>query len=194
MKIYMIRHGQTKWNEKGLLQGNTDIELNSNGREMAGIAGRKLENIPVDIIYSSPLIRAYETACLLRGYRNIEIVRNELLRELSFGSYEGEPVKLMLENENHPFHNFFDKPELYQPPGDGETFEHVIERAGRFMKENIESKENICENVMIVAHGAVNQAIMTYIHQNEIKDFWKCGLQKNCEITTFEYNNGRYEL
>jgi len=194
MKIYLIRHGETKWNEKGLLQGNTDIELNSNGREIAGITGMRLKDTPIDKIFSSPLIRAYETACLLRGYRNIEIERNELLRELCFGIYEGRKVRPMIEDKNHPFHNFFEKPGLYTAPKDGETLEHIVGRAEKFMKTEIEAKADLYENVMIVAHGAMNQAIMTYINHNEIKDFWKCGLQKNCEITTIDYSNNQYTI
>ena len=58
MEIYIVRHGETVWNEKRLLQGSEDIELNSKGRELAGITGRNLENIHFDKIYSSPLIWA----------------------------------------------------------------------------------------------------------------------------------------
>ena len=89
MELYLIRHGLTVWNAAGKLQGNTDIELNEQGREAAGQLGIQLDNVSFDIIYSSPLIRAYETACLIRGNRNIPIVRDKRLRELSFGEKEG---------------------------------------------------------------------------------------------------------
>ena len=55
MEIYIIRHGETVWNAKKLLQGSTDIELNENGRELAGITGQNLEGVVFNKIYSSPL-------------------------------------------------------------------------------------------------------------------------------------------
>ena len=79
MEIYIVRHGETVWNAKNLVQGRTDIELNENGRKLAGMTGQKLESVTFDKIYSSPLIRAYETACLIRGHRNIPIIRDVIL-------------------------------------------------------------------------------------------------------------------
>ena len=62
MEIYIVRHGETIWNEKKLLQGRTDIELNENGRKLAIITGKNLRNTHFDIVFSSPLKRAHETA------------------------------------------------------------------------------------------------------------------------------------
>lgn len=60
MKLYLIRHGETIWNEKGLWQGITDVPLNEKGREQAKKLANSLER--VDAIYSSPLKRSLETA------------------------------------------------------------------------------------------------------------------------------------
>ena len=67
MEIYIVRHGETFWNEKKLLQGSTDIELNENGKKLAVLTGEALKDTRIDRIYASPLKRAYETACLIRG-------------------------------------------------------------------------------------------------------------------------------
>ena len=73
MELYIIRHGQTIWNATGRLQGHTDIDLDERGRASAIDLGNKLESegITFDAIYSSPLSRAYETACIIRGRQNI---------------------------------------------------------------------------------------------------------------------------
>ena len=146
MEIYIIRHGQTVWNAKKLLQGSTDIELNENGRELAGETGRNLESVHFDKIYSSPLIRAYETACLIRGHRNIPIIRDERLRELCFGINEGKNFSKLLEDESDPFHYFFKQPELYRAPEHGETLEHICERAADFLQEVVEPQRNELED------------------------------------------------
>lgn len=65
MKIYIIRHGQTEWNKSGRLQGQTDIALNENGRELAIKVSQALKDIPFDRAVSSPLSRSIETAELV---------------------------------------------------------------------------------------------------------------------------------
>lgn len=65
MKLYIIRHGQTEWNKSGRLQGQTDIALNENGRELAVKVGAALKDIPFAKVFSSPLARSKETAELV---------------------------------------------------------------------------------------------------------------------------------
>ena len=58
MKLYMLRHGRTLWNEAGKLQGRTDIPLSEEGRQSALETGKELANIPFSAAFSSPLMRA----------------------------------------------------------------------------------------------------------------------------------------
>ena len=60
--LYIMRHGKTDWNEQRKLQGQTDVPLNEEGREMALAAGREYAGIHLDVCYCSPLVRAKETA------------------------------------------------------------------------------------------------------------------------------------
>ncbi|MCR5835946.1 MAG: histidine phosphatase family protein [Lachnospiraceae bacterium] len=192
MEIYIVRHGETRWNSKKRLQGSIDIPLNENGRAVAIDAGNRLDNVTFDAIYSSPLIRAYETACLIRGRKNIPIIRDDRLREMNFGVNEGQCKTEMEKDGTNPFNYFFNAPEKYFPPENGESFEELCQRTKDFMKEVIEPLEGEMNRVMIVGHGAMNKAIMCYIQNHGIEDFWKDGLQKNCESTIFKYVNGRY--
>ena len=62
-----------------------------------------------------------------------------------------------------------------------------------FMKEIIEKhKDN--ERIMIVAHGAINKALMRYVRKNEIKDFWMGSLQRNCGVTIVEFKDGKFNI
>ncbi|MBE5942023.1 MAG: histidine phosphatase family protein [Lachnospiraceae bacterium] len=194
MEIYIVRHGQTIWNASNLLQGNADIELNEKGRALAGETGMNLEDVSFDKIYSSPLIRAYETACLIRGHRNIPIIRDERLKELNFGVNEGKNFKALLEDTSTPFHHFFDAPELYEAPERGETFEQICERGKAFMKEVIEPQQEQLERVMIVAHGAMNKAMMCYIKNHGIEDYWSGGLQRNCGVIIVQLHADGYHV
>ena len=60
--LYIMRHGKTDWNACHKLQGRTDIPLNDEGRMMVAEAGKRYADIHFDICYSSPLVRAKETA------------------------------------------------------------------------------------------------------------------------------------
>lgn len=195
MEIYIVRHGETVWNAAKRLQGREDIELNENGRELAGETGRNLEDTYFDKIYSSPLIRAYETACLIRGHRNIPIIRDDRLRELCFGVYEGKDFSKLLEDESDPFHYFFKEPQNYVAPKEGESLEHICERAKKFMQEVIEPQVNDkLTRIMIVAHGALNKAIMCYIKQHGIDMYWSGGLQKNCNVIIVNLDEKGYTV
>ncbi|MCM1272902.1 MAG: histidine phosphatase family protein [Clostridium sp.] len=194
MELYIVRHGQTLWNQGKRLQGSTDISLNDNGRELAIKTGQALADTTIDIIYSSPLKRAYETATLIRGDRDIEIRTDDRIKELSFGHFEGESFSELLKDDSLTFQYFFKKPHLYQAADDGETLEHLIERAGQFMSEVIEPLEKKCERVMIVAHGALNKAIMSYIKKHSVEYFWSGGLQENCNVIIVDYTDGVYNI
>lgn len=194
MELYIVRHGQTVWNAQKLLQGSVDIELNENGRQLAGLTGEALENVHFDKIYSSPLIRAYETACLIRGHRNIPIIRDERLKELSFGINEGKDFSMLLQDETDPFHYFFDRPELYRAPERGETLEAICQRGKDFLETTVEKEYMDCERIMIVAHGAMNKALMCHIKKHGVDKFWSGGLQKNCNVIIVKLDENGYSV
>lgn len=194
MEIYIVRHGETLWNKAKKLQGSVDIELNDYGRSLAIQTGEALSDTRIDVIYSSPLKRAYETACLIRGSRDIEIITDDRIKELSFGHFEGQCFSELLADDSLTFKYFFKKPELYEAADDAETLEHLILRATSFMQEVIEPLEKKCERVMIVAHGALNKAIMCYIKKHHTDMFWSGGLQQNCNVIIADYSDGKYTV
>ena len=169
------------------MQGNADIELNEKGREAAGKLGMELDCVDFDVIYSSPRIRAYETACLIRGHRNIQIIRDDRLRELSFGDMEGAFYTDWNCPES-PYRFFFTEPDKYLPPPNGETLEALCERTKDFIQSVIEPEWKQKKRVMIVAHGALNKGLMCYLERNDKAHFWGKGLQKNCQASIFDYD------
>lgn len=194
MEIYIVRHGETLWNRDKRLQGSTDIELSDYGRELAVKTGEALMDTKIDRIYSSPLKRAYETADLIRNGRDIDIVTDNRIQELNFGSFEGQNMTKLIADDNLAFKYFFKQPHLYKPADNGETLEHLVERAGSFMQDVIEPLADSCERVMIVAHGALNKAIMTYIKKHSLEHFWSGGLQQNCNVMIVDYTDGKYNI
>ncbi len=193
MELYIIRHGQTIWNATGRLQGHTDIDLDERGRASAIELGDKLESegITFDAIYSSPLSRAYETACIIRGRQNIPVIKDDRLKEIGFGEMEGVSYDVWLRSDS-PYRFFFDEPVQYFPPPGGESLEEVCERAKDFVQSELET-DSKAEKILVVAHGALNKAMMCYFEGYDKANFWGTGLQKNCEADVFTFDGEKWE-
>lgn len=177
--LYMMRHGKTDWNVIHKMQGRTDIPLNDEGRKMAKAAGRECRNIHFDICYCSPLIRARETAELVLQGRDIPVIYDDRLMEMSFGIYEGKEYSL--QTPDSPINVFFQDPAHYAAVKDGESFEELFARTGSFIQEVITPalKEN--KDVLIVGHGAMNSSIVCQIKGIPLDRFWEAGIE-NCKL------------
>lgn len=114
MKIYVVRHGETNGNLRGVMQGWTDEPLNDKGRALAIITAKALSDIRFDVAISSTLSRAYETAqIILRGNNNNkpEIEIDERIKEMNFGSWEGLGItKENFEIPSKDFNLFYTDP------------------------------------------------------------------------------------
>ena len=186
MKIYLVRHGQTDYNLKNLLQGSTDNPLNSTGREQAQQLADLLQDIPFEVIYSSPLKRALETAQIIREKNrgHPPIVLDERLREIDMGDWEGKYFPQVLEENREFFERVKEDPFQYAPPG-GETFTQFVRRLESFL-EDLKSKNH--ETILIVAHQMVNSVLRILIEGGDWRDFWS-KRQKNGEVWILDLEN-----
>lgn len=178
--LYIMRHGKTEWNVRHKLQGRTDIPLNEEGRKMAEKAHEEYKDINIDICYCSPLVRARETAEIVLRGRNIPILADDRLVEMSFGEYEG------VENSFHipdcPINVLYQNPAEYtESIGGAETFQELFKRTGEFLKEIIEPGLQQGKDILIVGHGAMNASIVCQINNLPIEQFWSAGLAQ-CKI------------
>lgn len=115
MKIYFIRHGETQWNRMHKLQGRSDIPLNDAGLAGARIASRALLDVPFDLALSSPLARAYKTAEIIAEPHGLTPHRVDLLKEMSFGTFEGTELETenpdpSLEEKRQALRHWFEHP------------------------------------------------------------------------------------
>lgn len=186
MKLYILRHGVTDWNREYRLQGQTDIPLNEDGREMARKVSEDYKDVRIDYIFSSPLKRAYETASIVKGDRELEVVTDDRLKEMSFGEYEGTT-----KDDREPGCSiaiYFEAPNHYKADRGAEELDSLISRAGNFLEEVIFplAKEHPDAGVLISGHGALNKALMLNLRKAEKKDFWGGHVQRNCDIVSFD--------
>ena len=178
--LYIIRHGITDWNVLHKLQGRTDIPLNSEGRRMAEEAAREYRDTSFDICFCSPLIRARETAEILLKGREIPIVIDDRLAEMSFGIYEG--LENSFQIPDCPVNVLFRDPAGYtSPPGGAESMDSLFERTGSFLREKVYPLLDQGKDVLIVGHGAMNSAVICQVRGLERKDFWNERIE-NCRL------------
>ena len=195
MLLYLIRHGETDWNKTRRLQGKTDIPLNDFGRHLALETAPALKDIPFDLAFTSPLVRASETARLVLGDRTIPIVEDERIEEMCFGPYEGLRCKgPEIEIPDPEFDNFFRAPDQYHAPEGGETFEAFSERLEDFLTELYTKEEYKDKTILISTHGAALCGILRLIKGYDIAHFWGDGVHKNCAVTSVLVKDGKAEI
>ena len=177
--LYIMRHGKTDWNAIKKLQGRTDIPLNEEGRKMAVEVREECRSIGFDVCYSSPLIRARETAEIALEGLDVPVITDDRLMEMSFGVYEGAVNASSIEGS--PIQKFFEDPENFRGTENGESFEDLFSRTGEFIREVLEPALADGKRVLIVGHGAMNCSIICQIKNYPIKDFWRTGIP-NCKL------------
>ena len=89
MRLYLIRHGETESNRRGLALGQDDVPLNEHGLWQAERVGRALASEPLVAVYSSPLCRALDTAGAVAGHHGREVQVEERLIEMDVGELDG---------------------------------------------------------------------------------------------------------
>ena len=189
MKIYLVRHGETDWNQAGLLQGQTDIALNAQGLEQAREASERLKEVPFEIAFCSPLIRAKRTAETIIGDRKITLTTDERLRELNFGPWEGVDIRTIKDAASQPFTN----PGSYIPPEGAESFAQLYKRSGEFVDQVLLPLEGTYETVLVVAHGGVNRSILNTVLDIPVDDFWRVHMG-NCATAIFDCTDGKLSM
>lgn len=195
MKIYIIRHGETEWNNLRKLQGRSDTELNEVGIQLAEITAEALKDIPFDIAYTSPLKRAYKTAEIIVGDRDIPLIPDERIQEVSFGAYEGLGCsKDNYEIPDPEFEYFFQAPEKYVAKNGAESIEDLCKRTTEFLREITSNPELEDKTVLIATHGAALKGLLSSVGNKEKKDFWGMGVHRNCAVTELESHQGEITL
>lgn len=191
MKMYIIRHGQTPWNARKCLQGRSDVDLNENGIHLAELTGAALHDVPFDMAFTSPLIRAKHTAqCILAG-REVPIVEDARLIEISFGIYEG--CCYAEENRQVPpqwIENFFHAPQDYVAALGGESLDDVERRTRDFMEDICDRKELQDKTILVSTHGCALRGLLNSIRESTREDYWHGGVSKNCAVSIVTCNRG----
>ncbi len=158
--FYVVRHGETDWNTKKLMQGQTDIPLNDQGELQAKNLAQELKHIKFDVAFSSDLVRAYHTTEIIALEHALAVTTTELLRERKFGPYEGKPFSTL---EMYDELKQLSQAELFKhkfAPG-VESDEEIVTRLLTFLRETAVAHPG--KNVLVGTHGGIIRAFLIHL-------------------------------
>ena len=182
-KVIMVRHGETEWNVLCKFLGSVDLPLNEKGRRQAGYAREALKDTHIDVIYSSPRKRAYETGEIIRGDRDLEIRTDEGLREIGCGKWEGMNGKEVEEKYPGQIELWGNRPEECRIEG-GDTFQQVSDRIVDAFWRIVEANRG--KTILITSHMICLTLLMIHFEGRPINDMWEVKPIANAALNIVE--------
>lgn len=174
--FYFVRHGQTVWNVENKICGATDIELTPLGHEQAIETGKKIleMGIKADMILTSPLVRAKETARHISEVTGIPMKVEPRLIEQNFGRYESTP------RDGAEFHEA--KKDMASRFGSGESMLQMAQRIYNLL-DDIKAQD---KTYILVAHNGIVRIVESYFREMDNEEFSSLGI-KNCEVKRYDF-------
>ncbi|MEG4074513.1 histidine phosphatase family protein [Microcoleus sp. Pol14C2] len=185
-RLLLVRHGETDWNKAGKFQGQIDVPLNDNGREQSRRAAEFLKDVKLDFAIGSSMLRPKETAeIILKYHGGLQLELRDDLREISHGLWEGKFESEIEESYPGLLEEWKTSPEKVQMP-EGENLQQVWHRAIAAWREIVQS---VSGTGIVVAHDAINKAILCHLFGLEPEHFWKFK-QGNGAVSVIDYPHG----
>lgn len=178
--MYLVRHGETEWNQSRRIQGHSDIALNELGRRQAELVADRFRSETIHAVYSSDLSRARETAAKIAENFSVSVGTLPNLRERCYGQWEGltyEEIRKRFENQDEASCGI-------------ETFEDMQRRAVAALTELAVKHQN--EAIVVVSHGGLINSFLHYVTAGE----QGTGITRidNTGISVFRYADRRWEV
>jgi broad specificity phosphatase PhoE len=169
-EIFIIRHGETTWNREEVFRGRADVPLSERGREQARLLADALRDARIEAIYSSPLLRATETAAPLAAALGINVVTDERLIDMSFGTWEGRARTEIESAEPELYRVWHEEPQRFRAPG-GESLSEVLARAWPAFEEIARRHET--GRAAVVSHRVVCKLLLCAAIGIREAGFWR---------------------
>ena len=175
MRLYVARHGQTRWNLENRVCGRTDLPLTEEGWRQAWLLAERTKDLKIDMIIASPMLRARQTAEPAADMHGLEILVDDRLIEQDYGIYEGVSRfdEGFLANKRHF---------AFRYPG-GESMMDVAHRVYGLLEEIRQKYAG--KSVLLVCHGGVCRVIRTFFEDMTNEAYFSYS-EENANIRTYE--------
>ena len=165
-RIIAVRHGETAWNVDTRIQGKLDIALNAKGRWQADRVAQALADEPIAAIYSSDLLRAWDTALSIALASGLNVQTDEGLRERGFGVFEGKTFAEIGQVWPDQALRWRKREPEFEPEG-GESLLRFRERITQSVRAL--AAQHAGEQIVVVAHGGVMDVLYRAATHQEIQ-------------------------
>jgi len=189
--FYFLRHGETEWNVEGRFCGRTDVPLSDAGRRQARLLAQRLKPVLVDLLYSSPLRRALETARLIGEAIGREPIVDPRLTELNYGTWEGLSLEEIKRAGPATFQAWEKDPGSLAPP-EGESGVQLIERVMPFLGDLAERHPG--GNAMVVCHKTVCRLLACHFMGVPLAEYRQAVRVDNAALNIFEMREGIWRV
>lgn len=188
--LILVRHGQSEANFNMYFAGQANPDLTETGHKQAEKLSKWLiSNYTIDKIYSSDLLRAYNTAKPTAKKLNLSIIDNENFREINGGKWEGKKYEQLLKDYSEEYSMFIN--DIGNSCcTDGESVKELSIRVLNEFKKICE--ENPDKTVLITTHATPIRAILTVLQKGDISYAKDIPWTPNCSATVCKYENGNY--
>lgn len=183
--FYIARHGQTNWNILGKTQGHGNSDLTEKGEEQARELADAMTNYPIDLIFSSDLGRAVQTAEIVGNKIGIKVEKTEALREMGFGVWEGLLIDEIKKNHANTYDTWRNEPHLVDIPG-GETLHIIKERVDNFIQEINDKYDN--KHILLVSHSVTVRVMLLSFLNSGMENIYRIK-QDNTALNIVEFRN-----
>ena len=191
--LYLVRHGATDANLQHpyILQGSgINLPLNETGQEQAALVGRFLSELLIQHIYSSPLLRARQTAEAIAQHHQLTVNSVEAIQECNVGQWEGMDWDSISQQNPVEYKAFMENPSLTPYLG-GESYGDVQLRATAAINQLL--KQHLGDTIAIVAHNVVNRAYLSGVLGQDLC-YAKDLRQSNCCVNILKHAEGKTSL
>lgn len=185
-RVLLIRHCEAEGNIKRVFQGHTDADISENGRKQLDLLRLRCRNMPIDVIYSSPLKRAYQTAEAINSFRNLKVNIYEDLIEINGGDWEGhywKDLPVLFPDDT----TLWNRTPYDFSPRNGESMRHVYDRMKHAVLDIVQ--QNMEKNICITSHGCAIRNFLCWAMGKPIEEINDVDWCDNTAISVIDFDS-----
>jgi broad specificity phosphatase PhoE len=175
--IVLVRHGQTGWNLEERFRGTADVALNARGTQQAEAAARRLSGEPIRAVYSSPLVRAQQTAGFIADPHGLSVEVVDAFASVDYGDWEGMLESEVAEQYPDLYRRYRTRPDLVDFPN-GESLAILRTRAMTALGEIFRLHPD--ERVVVVTHQVVTRTVLCAVLGVTNAHYWRLAQGTAC--------------
>ncbi|MBF6569775.1 MAG: histidine phosphatase family protein [Candidatus Binataceae bacterium] len=187
--VLLMRHGETEWNREGRVMGRNPVELNAAGRAQVAAAADFMREIKLDLIVTSPLVRARQSAeTVAERLGGVQVIEDGRLAEVEYGRWESLTFKDLLQDPLYL--QYKENPVTMATPG-GETIAQAQARGVAAVHDTMEA--NHSRHVLFVSHGDIIRTVICHYLRLELPHFRRLRID-NANLSALELADNFAEM